>query len=573
MLLHRLREYSQRFEPAPSMYVATPIKWLVDLDQDGAFLSFVRLEGEGKRGKRGKEFLAPHVGRSSTMINPKLLADRADYALGIPRSGASTRARSLHPSFLDLLRECASSTNEPTVGAVLKFLESFDPSSLNLPVDMDPSDVVTFRVSGVLPINLPSVRQFWAARHERSVAAVTPMTTQCLICGRQRPPVARHRIKIKGIPEGQPSGMTIVSANKPAFESYGLRASHIAPICSECTEAYANGANLLIRDDRTRYVIGPLMYLFWTKDGSAPAFVSLLRDPQPDEVKELLRAAQTGQAGALAVDETFFYATALSASGGRVVVRDWLEITIGEARKNLKRYFERQRLVEWDGREGRFIGLFPLMASLVVRADDLPPHIPVAFFRHALAKTPLPLSLLVHAVERSRAEQRVTRPRAAIIKMVLLSMHPEEGNSMEQLDPATKHPAYICGRVFAVIESAQRAALGDVGSTITDRYFSAASSTPAYVLGKLVSDARKAHFGKLRRQKPAVYYALDQRLTETLQSLSTFPATLTLEEQGRFVLGYYHQRAADRTAARARRELRELAPEESTEPQPEKEEE
>lgn len=144
---------------------------------------------------------------------------------------------------------------------------------------------------------------------------------------------------------------------------------------------------------------------------------------------------------------------------------------------------------------------------------------------------------------------------------------------MQQLDSNETHPAYLCGRVFAVIEAAQRAALGDVGATITDRYFGAASSAPAYVLGKLVSDARKAHFGKLRRQRPAVYHALDQRLTEVIGKLKAFPVTLTLEEQGRFVLGYYHQRAADRAAARARRELKDLAPDEPGEIRTEQEDE
>jgi CRISPR-associated protein Csd1 len=133
------------------------------------------------------------------------------------------------------------------------------------------------------------------------------------------------------------------------------------------------------------------------------------------------------------------------------------------------------------------------------------------------------------------------------------------------LNPNTTHPAYLCGRVFAVIEAAQRVAVANVRTTIADRYFGAASATPAYVLGKLVRDARQSHFGKLRRQQPAIYHALDQRLIEILEKLGTFPATLTIEEQARFALGYYHQRAADRAAARARRELKELAPDEPTE--------
>lgn len=389
MLLQRLREYSQRFEATPSMYVSTPIRWLIDLHGGGTQSGRpILLEGEGKRGNRGKEFLAPHVGRSSG-INPKLLADRADYVLGISERGANTKALArtakAHGTFIDLVRECAASTREPSVNAVLSFLEHLT-TPLEMPEDMRPADNITFRVGGVLPIDLQSVRQFWAARQdETSFARGKVPVTQCLICGRPRPPATRHRIRIKGIPGGQPSGMTIVSANKPAFESYGLRASHVAPVCAECAEAYANGTNYLIRGEHTHYVIGPLMYLFWTRDGSAPAFVRMLRDPEPDEVKALLRAAQTGREGATEIDDVGFYATALSASGGRVVVREWLETTVGEAQRHLRSYFARQRLVGWDGKEGRPIGLFPLLASLVLRPKELPPDISVAFLRHALS--------------------------------------------------------------------------------------------------------------------------------------------------------------------------------------------
>jgi CRISPR-associated protein Csd1 len=378
------------------------------------------------------------------------------------------------------------------------------------------------------------------------------------------PPAKRHRIKIKGIPGGQPSGMTLVSANMPAFESYGLEASLIAPICSECTEHYANGANRLIRDPRTHLVIGPVMYLFWKSGGDdESSILSLLREPQPDEVKELLRAAWTSRAAAVQLDPTPYYATALTASGSRVAVREWLETTVGEVRQSLARYFSLQRIVRTDGNEPRPIGLFALAASLVAPKADIPPNIPDALLRLALSGAPLPHALLAAALRRVRQHRRdelaVTHPRAAVIKMTLLGGPQKEG-AMDELDTTLHHPAYLCGRVFAIVEAIQRAALGDVNATVADRYFGAASTSPAYVLGKLVSDARKAHLGKLRRRRPGAYYALDQRLADAMEGLEAFPVTLTLEDQGRFVLGYYHQRAADRKAARMRRELRALAP-------------
>jgi CRISPR-associated protein Csd1 len=558
------------------MYVSTPIRWLIDLDGGGGFLGFVQMEGEGRRGKRGKEFLAPHVGRSSAIV-AKLLVDRADYVLGVAPAGADNRRRertaAAHDAFVALVQECATSTRAPSVRAVLTFLKSLNLDALAFPPDLAPGDVVAFRVNGVLSFDLPSVQQFWAERYEREVVGAAGGTAvECLICGRWRPPATRHRIKIKRIPGGQPSGMALVSANKPAFESYGLAASLIAPICAQCTEEYANAANNLIEGEQTHFVIGPLIYIFWTRDGEQVPVFSLLQDPQPDDVKHLLKAPWTGQAGAAEIEVAPFYATALGSSGGRVAVREWLETTVGQAKEQLRKYFVMQKVVEWNGSEGRPIGLYPLAASLVGQGNDIPPVIPKALLRLALAGTPLPLALLAEAVGRTRAHRRgeaaVTHPRAAVVKMVLLSRYREEDGKMEQLDPNLRNPAYLCGRIFAIVEAVQRTALGDINVTVADRYFGAASSSPAYVLGKLVSDAKKAHMGKLRRQNPAAYYALNQRLEEAMEGLSTFPATLTLEDQGRFVLGYYHQRAADRAAARARRELRALAQDEDTEDSP-----
>jgi CRISPR-associated protein Csd1 len=155
-------------------------------------------------------------------------------------------------------------------------------------------------------------------------------------------------------------------------------------------------------------------------------------------------------------------------------------------------------------------------------------------------------------------EQGVTRPRAALIKMVLLSRMERAdtgGEGMSELDTGNSDSAYLCGRLFAELEAAQHAALGDVGATIVDRYYGTASSAPATVFGRLVRGVQP-HLAKLRRDRRGAYHAIDQRLQEILEGLEGFPTTLTLEQQGRFALGYYHQRAADRLAARTRREQR-----------------
>ena len=557
MLLQKLREYAEgRLQMPPPMYQSTRIRWVIDLDGRGLLLGFVPTADENDRLKRGKERLAPTVTRSSG-LRACLLADRADYALGLcePEAGEGRRRRTAeaHHLFTELVAKCAEATHEPSVGAISRFLSELSLEMLSLPEGTTPSDRVTFRVAGAFPVDLPSVRQFWASQRE-----VTGEAVQCLVCGRERPPAVRHPVKVKGIPGGQTSGMSLVSANNAAFESYGLRASLIAPVCQQCAEGYATAANALIRDESTHLRIGSVVYLFWTKEEVAFCPASILRDPSPEDVQTLLKSVFGGRAGATQLDVTPFYATALSASGGRVVVRDWLETTVGRVQQNLARYFAHQRLVERDGGPGNPVGLFALTASLAVRARDLPPRVSDSFVRAALAGRPLPFDLLDQAVRRARAEKadlKLTHPRIAVLKMVLISQGDLKEDEMEKLDPGNRTPAYLCGRLFAVLEQIQRAAIPGAGATIVDRFYGTASSAPASVFGTLLRGSQ-AHLAKLRKTREGAYHALQQRLEHIASGLPEFPLVLSMKEQALFALGYYHQRAQDRADAIARREER-----------------
>jgi CRISPR-associated protein Csd1 len=554
MLLQKLKEYYSRLDPIPTRYQDAPIKWVIDLNTEGQFLGFTATTGSGGKRDRGVRHLVPQLGRSSG-IKAKLLADNGEYVLGESRQKSQKeKVRQKHQSFIELVSECAQKTQEPSVKAVLRFLTEQDPAKLLLPEGFDPSMNLTFRVNGVWPVDLARVREFWAGK-----AVSDPSTMQCLICGHEKPPVRRLEFKIKRVPGGQPSGMALISANAPAFESFGLTESLIAPTCQECGESFSKSANSLIGDERTSLTIGPLRYIFWTREKEDFSFAALLTKPEPGEVRLLFEAVLTGSSGSTEIDPNPFYAAAFGASGGRVAVRDWLDSTVGRAKHNLARYFVLQDIVERDGRECHPIGLFALAASAVPDATkDLPPNIPQSLLHVALKGGILPASLLARAIGRNCAEQAITRPRAALIKMVLLSQQAEgkESDFMKTLEPQNTHPGYVCGRLLAVLESVQRAALPGVNTTITDRFFGTASSAPASVFGRLVRGAQ-AHLGKLRREKPRTYEALERRLEEVNALLGVYPKVLSLEEQGYFALGYYHQRATDRAAAIAHKQARE----------------
>lgn len=564
MLLQRLCELADRQDPTPSMYKPTRVKWAIQLDGKGKFEGTTSMTGEGQRGERGREMMAPSLVRS-VGIRPILMCDRADYVLGIAKEGKDARTKEQHESFVALVRRCETATKEPTVAAVAAFLDAWKPGAKKgLPSTLEPGDVVTFQVEGEFPIDLPAVRSFWAQTTREDATGDAPRMT-CLVCGMAKPVERRLPVKITGIPGGQTSGTALISANSDAFYSYGLEESLIAPTCRDCGEKFAKALNGLLADRRSSIRIGDgLAWVFWTRaDAGAGSVVDFLADPSPNEVRALLEAPKSGKAASASLNPADFFAVALSGSGGRAVVRDYLETSTADLRENVRRWFRLQLLQGDAGDE-------PLSVKRLCQAltHDLSkealPAIPQTLVRVALAGGALPDSLLHLAVRRNRAEQGITRARAVLIKMVLTSgcscmpgtrCSPKYGFHQEDLtkmDPDNDNPAYLCGRLFAELENAQREALGTTNTTIRDRYFGTASSAPATVFGNLMRGSQ-AHLTKLRKDRPAACIAIEQRIEEITSRMTTFPPTLSLKDQALFSLGYYHQRAAGRAAAKARK--------------------
>lgn len=545
MLLQELTALADSMdELAPPMYEKTPIRWFLDLDAAGRLVGtgFVETAGDGGRGLRRA---APHVQRSSG-VRAKLLADNAEYVLGIAREKSKPeRVAACHDAFMELVTRCASETREPSVEAVRRFLVELDPSSLELPAGFEPGDNLTFRVDDTLPIDLPAVRKWWAQAAAPAGEASDP-EMECLICGEEKPVERRQQFKLKGIPGGQPSGMALVSANAGAFESYGLEASLVSPICRDCGEAFAKAANRLLKKRENHLIVGPAAFVFWTREEQGFSAFDFLAKPDAAQVRTLLSASHRGERSAADFDGEPFYAAALTASGGRVVIRDWIDTTVPRARANLARFFQAQALVDPEQpQDRRWYGVYQLASSMVREAKDLQPEAATPLVSFALAGTPLPDRLLCDAVRRSRADQQITRPRVALMKLVLASRDQRLEKTMEQLDPENREPAYLCGRLFAVLEDVQHAAIPGAKATLVDRFFGSASSAPASVFGTLLRNAQP-HLAKLRKEKEAAYHALEKRLESVMRHLDAFPRTLSMRQQALFSLGYYHQRAQRR---------------------------
>ena len=557
-------------ELPPPLYDNKPVRWVIRLDEDGRYLGCIK-SGE----KKGTPRLVPYIGKAGLVLRPTLLADTPAYVLG--NAPADQRADEKAASFYDIVRKCNEQTGVKHVKAVLIFLDAWHAGSVDIPEtsEMQVSDIITFEVDGVFPVDIPEVRDFWAS-NAKGESTSEGRTMQCLITGSQAEVSKCLPGKVKNVPGGQTVGVAYISANEEAYESFGLSRAETSPVSQEAAERFTKALNHLITSRSNRVYLfdreiqveqarssvnmAGMLYVFWTKQGAFNELSHMLGGSDPETIKELLNAYRSGKRRYTHLDDEQFFGLGISGSGGRLVVRDWLTSTVREAMDNMARWFEAQEIIAYDGGEPHHYKAYTLAASLFLDINkEKYMEAPRAIMRAALHGDPLPLNLLSKAVLRCRAEQSVTNPRAALIKAILVTRKKGD-DKLKALDETNTNPAYNCGRLLASLERIQRTALGKINSTLVDRYFGAASTRPRTVLSQLIAQANKAHLGKIRRTRPGAYITLQRELEEILGNIpaEAFPATLTLEGQALFILGYYHQRAENSRRAKAAKEAKEL---------------
>jgi CRISPR-associated protein Csd1 len=553
--------------PVPSMYGKVKIRWLIPINADGSRRGeLLDLKGASKAEQRGKEFIMPDLVRSSG-IKPKLLADNGEYVLGLQKEGADTKkVMERHRQFKDLLQRCFDETQEGAISAILKFYEHWTPDNF-AQEGVDPADNFTFEVYGLgSPIKpasatekLTTIQDFWASY----TAGEDSPKMMCLVTGKKNVAVeSRLPGKIKGIPNGQTAGTSLVSANAAPFSSYGLENSLTSPISREAAEGFNNALNNLITGQKTRVYLGPVVYTFWARgEFEVDVICDCFEEDQPQEVRDLFKSPQSGkQQHGIKSDR--FYALGLSASGGRAVVRSWIDLPVAEAQANLDAWFDAQQIVDKYGQipDRPYFSVKSLARSMYRKGEDFEMHC-AKLIDVALKGGKLPLDMLARAVKRTAIEHDLPHHRAALIKLILTThLTTKSHNPMKNMNELNLNPtfesetdtmAYHCGRLLAHLESVQKAALGDINTTLIDRYYGAAANTPGKVFGELVKDAQ-AHLRKLRVTKPGTHEALQQRMESIMVMFSPatqFPNTLTMQQQSIFALGYYHQRAANRKEA------------------------
>ena len=589
MILKELVAYADRLEregkALPFMYAPQSIKWLVDIRRDGTFrhVSPTYAESDSKK-KTAKVFNAPNVVRGVD-IKPKILADKAEFVFGLGE-GNQERLAKQREAFLQLVQACAAETGRDDVRAVATWLSSVDPQAFHAEhlageADYSSADQFAFVVDGRLLIDLPEVQAFWA--NICTPAEEGAFVAQSLISGDIGPTMSIEPVKIKGIFGGQTAGMNYISANASAFESYGLRSSAIAPVTFDEARKYATAMNALLADRNTSLSVGGVTYAFWTSEGEIPPVGPVIKDPEAVEnaVKRGRLGSITASPKPVQVDpaefrdalqsifqppgvkisnEAAFYSLGMTPSGSRIAVRTHLKSTVGATTQRLAQYFAQQDMAPMTEEHfGKLYGLYVLIGAMYRDPKKEKTEAETdALVRFALSGGTLPHSFLQRLAARNRAEKGVTRPRAALTKMVLLSRAKEfqmdESKDLTHLDEHYPSAAYHLGRLLAVLDDIQHAVM-KANTTLVDRFYGSMSTTPYAVMGRLIQGSQ-AHLQKLRKENKFRHdekQELLQSVMVKLQPRDVPQRPLTIREQALFSLGFYHQKAALAAEMRERR--------------------
>jgi CRISPR-associated protein Csd1 len=310
--------------------------------------------------------------------------------------------------------------------------------------------------------------------------------------------------------------------------------------------------HLLSKDSRQRLQVGDATVVFWAERASGAAAEEAFRDwfdvppDDPDRRTERVRALIELRQGRPLTgdDEQRFYVLGLAPNAARIAVRFWQVATIRELGDRAFAHFEALK-IDRGGRDEEFPTLTSLLRALAVQGkiENVQPNLAGEWMRAILAGAPYPVTLLQSALRRARAEQGVGYRRAAVIKACLHRMSgSKEENPTVSLDNQNPNAAYRLGRLFAVLERIQEEANPGLNATIRDRYFGAASSSPRMVF-PVLNRLKNHHLAKLDNRGRAVNLErLVGEIVDGLDASDPFPASLSLADQGRFAVGYYHQR-------------------------------
>jgi CRISPR-associated protein Csd1 len=573
MILQALKEYYDRklLEGliAKDGWISGGIDFLIDLDVNGNIQGVADLrELEGKK-KISHPIDVPNIGNqalkhSNSGKDANLLWDNASFIFGLGDKG-NIRLESM----IEAIDKWIGETSDIGVIAVRKFLVQGLESRSHFDLALSYSEYGELLKEGnvKLSFRVPQTNLSVVFQSSVVINALKRMVSQdeeesdtlaigtCLVTGEKNVVIELTHPVTKGVWGAQTSGACIVSFNKDAFNSYSKTQSLNAPVSKTAASQYGKALNALLDSQRQCVHIGDASTVFWSEKQSSfeSDFSFFFKEPEKDDpdmgtqkVKALFESVNNG---AYMNDDgdTRFYILGLAPNAARIAVRFWQVGTISEFATRIKQHFEDFAIIK-PPKEPEFYSLWRILVNIATqdKSENIPPNLAGDFMRSILTGTPYPTTLLQAVLRRIRSdtENRVKPIRAALIKAYLnryYRFHPDQNQKEVTMELDTSQPSigYQLGRLFATLEKIQEEANPGINATIRERFYGAACATPVTVFTNLLR-LKNHHLAKLENKGRVVNF--ERLLGEIITNLNDFPAHLDLHEQGRFAIGYYHQR-------------------------------
>ena len=557
MILKALYDYYERCKdklPAFGLELKE-IGFIIVIDASGRF---VRFEDKRIDKKRAQQFLVKkHVGRSSAPV-ANFLYDNSAYVFGYSDKADMDTCR----KYFEVFKKGVDEIYDALPG-------NRDLQALNLFYRQTPQEIISSMKSSPLWSEVEnnlnkkySNFSFMLEGDDRIVAekeellgildcGTSSEKQICLVSGKKESTVETTTATM--IPGSQATAKLVSFQVKSGYDSYGKEKGGNAPIGEASEFAYTTALNYMLSgDSRNKFLIGNRTYLFWASSGNEVCstaeecifslFGANTADDNPNrQVEQVQKVFKSIYSGVLQTSlDDKFYILGLAPNSARIAVVYWAEIELRKFAEIICRHFDDMEIIDGRKEKKPYMGLRSILSAVALdgKQSEVSPNLPDAVVKSIFQGTPYPYTLYAGCIRRIRAEQSLTITRAAIIKAYLNRLDNPEQKIDIMLDKENKNQGYLCGRLFAVLEKIQEEANNQ--HSIRERYMNSASATPAMVFPTILNLSCH-HIEKLNEGRTVQFEKLKQEIVDKI-SADGFPAHLDLQDQGRFFVGYYHQR-------------------------------
>ena len=542
------------------------VSYAIELMPDGKVKGFISLKTEEERGKKkvwvSTTRMVPQMVTRSSGVSSNFLCDNSKYMLGFDKDGSSKRVLECFQAAKEKHLELLEQAEGEMAASIKAFFETWNPEKEE--EKLKESEIwealtdggnLIFYMNGCEAQEDEEIKELWNEKQNSCDGEEGGNTGICLVTGKKAEISRIHRT-IKGVPGAQSSGAALVSFNAPAFESYGKEQSYNAPVGKYAEFAYTTALNYLLSQRNYTFQLGDTMVVYWAENGQKAYqdVFSFALVPTVDnretirEIFDCIKKEQPIKVDDIEMDsEQRFYILGLAPNAARLSVRFFYQDSFGKILEHISEHYERMKIVQpsWETRE--YMSIRDMLMETVNQnsRDKSPiPNMAAMVMQAVLSGGRYPASLYTDTLIRIRADQgerKLSWGRTAILKAYLIrNTNWKEGVNYMGLNKENSEQPYLLGRLFAVLEFIQKDTNPGIKATIRDRYFNSACATPASVFPILIK-LMNSHIKKLERDNLGAKISYENQLTEIMGKLDEFPRRLTLEEQVKFDLGYYHQ--------------------------------